>query len=65
MKLDQETIKWVESALDEAYYGEVGLIFHVRNGKIEWMEKIRRESKKVVDRNSSVKDNTHRTKKNG
>ena len=50
MKLDQTVISWVENAITELLqgtgHGNVGVIFHIRDGKIEWTEKIKRETEK-------------------
>jgi hypothetical protein len=46
MKLGRETIQWIELALDDIRFGEVSVIFHLRDGKIEWTEKIKRETEK-------------------
>jgi len=53
MKLDQTVISWIENAIAELLqgtgHGNVGLIFHIRDGKIEWTEKIKRETEKPTE----------------
>ncbi len=46
MKIDPALIAWLEEELDRIAFGELGLLFHIRNGSIEWTEKIHRETVK-------------------
>jgi len=50
----QRHIDWLEISINELLlttgYGDAGLIFHIREGKIEWVEKIKRETEKAVDK---------------
>ena len=50
MKMDQATISWIEKAVIQVCsgtgHGNVGLIFHIKNGRINWTEKIKRETEK-------------------
>ena len=50
MKLDQATISWIENAVKEVSggtgHGSVGVMFHIKNGKVNWTEKIKRETEK-------------------
>ena len=43
MKLDPETITWIEQKTDEISqqhgYGDVMVTWHIRKGKLEWTEK--------------------------
>lgn len=48
MKIDPKTIEWIEMALDNLAFGEVGITLHVRNGAVEWTEKIKRETTKSL-----------------
>ena len=48
MRIDRNMITWLELALDELIYGEVSLIIHVRCGKIEWIEKVKKETVKTM-----------------
>ena len=50
MMMPTELLQWIERSLDSVAFGEVGIIFHLRNGRIEWTEKIRRETERSVDR---------------
>lgn len=54
MKLDLETISWIEKAVMEVCigtgHGNVGVILHIKQGKIDWTEKIKRETEKPVYR---------------
>ena len=47
MKLDQETIEWVEQKVAEIEFGDVTLVFHVREGKVEGREKVWRKTEKM------------------
>jgi len=38
--MDQQLIDWAEENLKNMEYGEVKIIFHVREGKIAWVEKV-------------------------
>ena len=53
MKLDQVIISWIEKAVDEILdgtgHGNVGLILHIRDGRVKWTEKIKRETEKPQD----------------
>ena len=50
----QRHIDWLEQAINEILlttgYGDAGLIFHLREGKIEWVEKVKRETEKPLDK---------------
>lgn len=50
MKLDQTVISWIENAITDLQlrtgHGNVGVIFHIKHGKIDWTEKIKRETEK-------------------
>lgn len=50
----QHQIDWLEQAINAVVltsgHGEAGLIFHIREGKIEWTEKIIRETEKPIDK---------------
>jgi len=50
MIVPTELLQWIEHSLDSVPFGEVGMIFHLRNGRIEWTEKIKRETEKCVDK---------------
>jgi hypothetical protein len=41
-------VTWIEQALDELIYGEISVIFHIRCGKIEWVEKVKKETIKTM-----------------
>jgi len=47
MTIDKESLKWLEEHIDCTDHGDVGLIFHIRDGKIDWIEKFVRTTKKV------------------
>jgi len=40
LKIDQESLSWLESQLDKIQYGEVGLIFILHDGRITKRKKI-------------------------
>jgi len=40
MKVDSESLNWLETELNRIRYGEVGLIFILHNGKITKRKKI-------------------------
>ncbi len=44
--INPELIEWIEKCIEEKENGNVGLIFHVRDGEIEWIEKINRTTEK-------------------
>ena len=44
--MDQQLIDWAEQSLKNMKYGEVKIIFHVREGKIAWIEKVKIENTK-------------------
>ena len=50
MRLDQKTTSWIEKAVIEVCsgtgHGDVGLIFHIKHGRIGGTEKIKRETEK-------------------
>lgn len=50
----QLQLDWLERTINEIIFtsghGEAGLIFHIRDGKIEWTEKIKRETEKPLDK---------------
>ncbi len=46
MKIDPKIVDWVEAALDTVSFGEVCVVFHVRKGSIDWIEKMKRETSK-------------------
>ncbi len=46
MKIDPSLIEWLEKCIVAKENGDVGLIFHMRDGKIEWIEKINRTTEK-------------------
>ena len=50
----QRHIDWLERTINEVLfttgYGEAGLIFHLREAKIEWVEKVKRETEKPLDK---------------
>ena len=50
----QRHIDWLERAINEIVlttgYGDAGLIFHIREEKIEWVEKVKRETEKPLDK---------------
>ena len=46
--LDPALIEWLEKCIEEKENGNVGLIFHIREGKIEWIEKINRTTGKPL-----------------
>ena len=50
MKIDPESLRWLRSQLSRVQYGEVGVIFHLRGGHIEWTERVFRETQKGVDK---------------
>jgi len=52
MKIDPIYIEWLENEIDRVYYGEVGFIFKIHNGKIVGWEKISHKKEKIeVDDN--------------
>jgi len=46
--INPELIKWMEKNIEEKENGDVGLIFHIRDGKIEWIEKLNRTTEKPI-----------------
>ena len=48
MRIDCDVITWIELTIDELIYGEVSVVFHVRHGKIEWIEKVKKETMKTM-----------------
>ena len=46
MKLDPDSLRWLRCQLDRVAFGEVGVIFHLRGGEVEWVERISRETRK-------------------
>lgn len=52
MKLDLETIKWFEKKIFEISnatgFGYVALIYHIKKGKVDYKEKIARETEKDI-----------------
>jgi len=40
LKIDPESLNWLETQLDKIQYGEVGLIFILHNGRITKRKKI-------------------------
>jgi len=50
----QRHIDWLERTINEVLlttgHGEAGLIFHIREEKIEWVEKVKRETEKPLDK---------------
>lgn len=55
MKLDQDTIEWIESKIAEICsgtgYGYVALYYHIKDGKLNYKEKIARETEKEEIKN--------------
>ena len=47
MKLDQETIEWIEEKISELNLGEISIVIHIRDGSVKWIEKVSRETEKV------------------
>ena len=52
MKIDPTYIEWFEECIEEKENGDIGLIFHVRDGKVDWIEKINRTTEKPVKNTS-------------
>jgi len=51
MTIDKDSLKWLEENLDSIEYGDIGLIFHIRNGTIDWIDKFfKATTKKKVDK---------------
>ena len=46
MKIDPDSLRWLRAQLGRVAYGEVGVIFHLRGGQVEWAERIFRETRK-------------------
>ena len=40
MKIDEESLRWLERELDQIRYGEVGLVFTLHDGQIIKRKKI-------------------------
>jgi len=53
MKLKYSFISWIEKAIDEVVnctgHGNVTLVFHIRDGRVEWTEKSKRITEKRHD----------------
>jgi hypothetical protein len=50
MTLRDETIEWLKEQFDNCIkWGELGIIFNLRDGKIEWIEKIKKITEKTGD----------------
>ena len=47
--ISPELIEWIEKSMEEKENRNVGLIFHIRDGKIEWFEKINRTTEKPLN----------------
>jgi hypothetical protein len=54
LKLPQEILEWLEERISAVSYGDIQLIIHMREGIIDWIEKISRETEKVVDRTNET-----------
>lgn len=53
MKIDTAVIAWLETKLSSTEYGDVGLIFHIKNSAVEWTEKIHRVTERNKNGNNS------------
>jgi hypothetical protein len=49
VRVDPASLRWLERELGRIQNGEVGLVFHLREGKVEWTEKMVRETRKADD----------------
>lgn len=47
--MEQKTkyVEWLQNNIKSTDHGEVGLIFHIRQGKVQWIEKINRHTEKI------------------
>lgn len=46
MPVDEKCIVWLHESADRMRNGHVGLVIHIRNGAVCWIEKVHRETEK-------------------
>ena len=40
MEIDPQLIEWLKCKMEETGQGDVGIIMHIRQGEVAWVEKV-------------------------